>query len=312
MKKLGMVLSIAACMLLMAATAFAEDPPLRGYGRAVVTVLPAHAGEEVGPINPEHLKIKVAGKPASVTGWKPLHSANTQTQLVLLIDGSAMPSLGTQMRDIRNFVKEMPDHTKMTIAYMKYGEAALTGPLSANPAEVLHGLHIPANFAYGSVSPYLCLSNLVKHWPSQDRSARRVVVMITDGVDEYYMPYDPEDPYVLTAIKDAVRARVTVYSLYWSDRGYDDFRSYENYAGQNLLSQVTGATGGQNFWIGTGNPVSFAPYFKELRQYLKNQYELSFAAPLKGKPEVKDLQLKVGTPSTRVVAPQQVYVDPAA
>ncbi len=308
MKKLGMVLLMAAGTLLMAATAFALNQDPQGHGRAVVTVLPAHSSEWPIHVSPQNLEIQVSGKQAKITGWKPLRGANTQTQLVLLIDGSARTSMGVQLNDIRDFVKEMPADMEMTIAYMRYGDAMLTGPLSSNPQEVLRGLHLPNDFAYANASPYLCLSNLAKHWPSKDRAARRVVVMITDGVDEYDLSFDPEDPYVQAAIQDAVRKRVTVYSMYWRDRGFDDFGAYQSFDGQNLLSEVTGATGGEDFWIGMGNPVSFKPFFHELRNDLDNQYELTFAAPLKGKPEMERLHVKVSAPSAKVLAPQEVYV----
>jgi hypothetical protein len=309
MKKLGMSLLIAAGTLLMTVTAFAGNQDSQGHGRAVVTILPANSNQWPMHVNPQNVKVTVAGKQAQVTGWKPLTGAQAPaTQLVLLIDGSAERNLGTQMGDIRNFVKEMPAHTTMTIGYMEYGRAALTGPLSSNPAEVLHGLHIPSNFAYGSASPYLCLSDLAKHWPSHNRAARRVVLMITNGVDEYDVAYNPEDPYVQAAIRDSVRARVAVYTLYWRDRGFAGTGSYQSYDGQNLLSQVAQATGGVNFWNGSGNPVSFQPYFHELRKDLDNQYEVTFAAPHQGKSAMEHLHLQLAGVSAKVTAPEEVYV----
>ena len=75
---------------------------------------------------------------------------------------------------------------------------------------------------------------------------------------------------------------------------------------------MTQATGGKNFWQGSGNPVSFQPYFDELTRRLRNQYELGFTAPLKGKPEVDTFKLKLTAPGADVDAPQQVVVVPAA
>jgi hypothetical protein len=73
---------------------------------------------------------------------------------------------------------------------------------------------------------------------------------------------------------------------------------------------VTHATGGKNFWIGTGDPVSFAPYFEELERRLKNQYELGFIAPAVGKPQVESMKLSLHAPGTEIDAPSQVYVTP--
>jgi hypothetical protein len=102
-----------------------------------------------------------------------------------------------------------------------------------------------------------------------------------------------------------------VYSIYWADRGRADSTAYQNNAGQNLMIEVTEATGGRNFWQGMGNPVSFEPYFDELTRRLRNQYELGFVTPLKGKPEVETMKLKLSAPGDDVSAPNQVIVAPA-
>jgi hypothetical protein len=78
------------------------------------------------------------------------------------------------------------------------------------------------------------------------------------------------------------------------------------------LAQVTQATGGKSFWEGTGNPVSFEPYFDELTRRFRNQYELGFTSSLGSKPEVETLKLKLSAPGTEVDTPQQVLVVPAA
>jgi hypothetical protein len=258
------------------------------------------------------LRLKIAGKQSSVTSWAPAKGENSPLELVLLIDSSARSSLGSQMSEIQSFVKEMPSHSKMAIAYMENGRAALAGPLSSDPGAVLNSLHLPSGGPGQSASPYFCLSDLAQHWPSTDRSARREVVMITDGVDYYNLRYDPQDPYVQAAITDSTRSGLVVYSIYWKNQGRVDNSMYETDAGQNLLLEVTQATGGNGYWEGVGNPVSFEPYFKDLRIRFENQYRLGFTSDLKGKAQVESMSLKVGGPAAKVTAPQQVWVSPAA
>jgi hypothetical protein len=115
---------------------------------------------------------------------------------------------------------------------------------------------------------------------------------------------------VQAAMTDSVKARLVVYAIYWADQGVANSTAGANNAGQNLLQEVTAATGGKSFWQGMGNPVSFDPYFTELTRRLKNQYELGFTTGLKGKPEVETLRLKLSAPNTDVNAPQQVLVVP--
>jgi hypothetical protein len=111
---------------------------------------------------------------------------------------------------------------------------------------------------------------------------------------------------------DAVRARLVVYSIYWVGRGRIEGSEYENNAGQNLLQEVSQATGGKAFWQGYGNPVSFQPYFEELTRRFRNQYELDVVAPLNGKPEVENFKLKLSALGEEIDAPQQVFITPAS
>jgi hypothetical protein len=196
----------------------------------------------------------------------------------------------------------------MAIAYMENGRAVLASQLSSNSDQVLKGLHLSTGAPGSNASPYFCLSDLAKNWPSHDRTARRQVLMITDGVDNYERRFDPDDPYVQAAINDSVRAGLVVHSIYWRDMGRFNSGLYATNAGQNLLSIVTQATGGNSYWQGVGNPVSLQPYLQDLRRRLNHQYELTFTAPSKGKPEVQSLKVDLHVPSAKVDAPQRVFV----
>jgi hypothetical protein len=225
-----------------------------------------------------------------------------------MLDSGARSSIGTQLSEIADFIKTLPPEAKVTVAYMENGIARLSGPLTTDHNAAVKSLHLPIGGPGQDASPYFCLSNLATHWPSNDRTARREVVMISDGVDYYDAHFDPEDPYMQAAISDSVRNGLVVYSIYWENQGRFDRTRYANASGQNLLLQVTEATGGNSYWEGIGNPVSFRPFLQDLQRRLQNQYELSFTAPLKNKPQVDNLKLKVSGISGKVDAPGEVYV----
>jgi len=278
----------------------------------VVTIVPSHRNANIGQVPTQGLKLKVNGKESTATNFAPIQNADSPVELVLLIDGGIRTSLGSEFGEIETFVKEMPPNTRMAIAYMENGRAAFASQLSSNGVDVLKGLHLSAGVPGSNASPYFCLSDLAKNWPSHDRTARREVLMITDGVDNYDRHYDPEDPYVDAAINDSVRAGLVVYSIYWKDMGRFNNGWYQTNAGQNLLLMVTQATGGNSYWEGIGNPVTLQPYFQDLRFRLNNQYELNFTAPSNGKPEIETLKLDLKVPSAKIDAPQRVLVTGAA
>jgi hypothetical protein len=315
MKSLTITICMAALALSGPVPGWCQNIDHEGQGQSIVTILPKHEGELPASITGQDFSVKVNGRQARVTTWKPLRSPENRLELVFLIDGSARTSLASQYNEIAHFISGLPPNTKAAVAYMMNGSAVFAGPLSADPAQVSRELHITGGTPGSNGTPYMCLSDLAKHWPSEDREARREVVMVTDGVDNYEVQFDPSDPYVQASIHDALQAGLVVYSIYWEDQGRRsamgsglDMTS----TGQSLLMEVAQATGGKCFWIGSGNPVSVQPFLDELSRRLRNQYELGFTSRLDGKQEVEVLKLKLSAPGTEVDAPQEVMVFPAA
>jgi hypothetical protein len=300
--------AIALGLLTTASSLFAQGAD-GVQAQAVITVMSKNA-EAPAALQQQDLKVQVNGKSANITDLVALRGDRAGLELVILIDGSARTSLGRQMEDIAHFVQSLPPTTEVGIAYMQNGTASFAQPLTADKALALRSLHLPNGSAGSDASPYFCLSDLAKRWPSANRENRREVVMITDGVDRYNLRYDPDDPYVQAAINDSIRAGLIVHSIYWRSDGRLDRSLYENNAGQNLLDQVTQTTGGRSYWQGTGNPVSFSPFLDDLGRRLQNQYELGFVTPAKAKPEVENLKIKLEMPNAKIDAPQRALIAP--
>ena len=277
-------------------------------GRAVITVLSKRDKAPAPTVSPSDIKIAVNGKPAEVTSLVASQSSNARIEFVILIDDTARSSLAIQFGDIQQFVRELPPNTRVALGYMNYGSVQMATPLTHNRDAVIKSLRITSGPAYSNGSPYFCLSELAKHWPSSDMKAQREVLMITDGIDDYERRFDPEDPYVQTAIQDATKARLVVYTLYWHGRGDPGSRSYVGNGGQNLLMEVSSATGGYSYWQGFGNPVAFQPFLKDLNQRLRNQYEMTFKAPYSGKDSMLSMRFHLEAKDAKATAPEQVYV----
>ncbi len=306
---IGSLALVAAALIATTPQAFSQDEG-QNQGTAIVTVLPKQENAPAPNISEQSIHVEVNGKQSQITNWQPLHGAQSPVELVLLIDDGARASLGSQFDDIQHFIQSLPPNVKITLAYMENGRAALSGPLSADHSKALQQIHIPNGLPGQSASPYFCLSDLAKNWPSDDRSARRQVIMITDGVDYYHLQFDPDDPYVQAAVQDSVRAHIVVSSIYWRNAGRLGRSWYENNAGQSLLAVVADSTGGTSYWIGTGNPVSLSPYFEDFSRRLNNQWELGFASPISGKPEMASLKVKIEAHDVKVTAPQKTWIGP--
>jgi len=295
----------AAASLLLVVPAFAQDS---GQGRAIITVLSKHT--EIAPnVTQQDVSAKVNGKDASVTGWAPFKGADDSLELIVLIDASAR-NIGRQLDEMKDFLQSLGPHTRAAVGYMQNGTVAFAGPLSADHHQLVSELHLPAG---PGTNPYFSLSELAQHWPSQDRNARREVVMLSGGVDPENRRFDADDPYVESAVRDSVRAGLVVYTIYWRS-GFDggDGSGLAADGGQSHLAQLTQATGGSSYWTGTGNPVSFQPYFEDLNKRFASQYALVFSARAERKPVNETLKLKVEGLGLQVTAPGQVFVSPGA
>jgi hypothetical protein len=301
--------------ILISAAFLSAIPALAQQGdlvsaQTVVTVM-AKKGESA-PITQQNLKVSAGGKASEVTSWQALRGDRAGLEFVVLMDDSARSSVGLQLSELAKFIQALPPTALVGVAYMQNGRAAFAQNLTADHALAAKALRLPAGVPGGNASPYFCLSDLVKRWPSQDPNNRREVLMVTDGVDRYSPRYDPDDPYMQASISDSQKAGIIVYSIYFRDTGRFDNSGYETNAGQNLLTQVTQATGGKLYWQGLSNPVSFQPFLEDLGTRLENQYELGFTVPNRGKSELVELKVKADVSHVNVDAAQRVPVGGAA
>lgn len=274
--------------------------------RTVVTVLPKNG--EAASLTQQNLKVWAGGKTSEITSWQPLQGKRAGLEFVVLIDDSARSSIGLQLSELARFIESLPPSALVGVAYMQNGQAVFAQNLTADHSLAAKAIRLSTGVPGGNASPYFCLSDLAKRWPSQDPRNRREVLMVTDGVDRYSPRYDPDDPYLQASITDTQKAGIIVYSIYFRDTGRFDNSGYETNAGQNLLTQLSDSTGGRFYYQGFSNPVSFRPYLEDLNRRLENQYELGFSAQNRGKSELVELKVKADVSHVEVNAPKQVPV----
>lgn len=286
--------------------------PLQGQSglqtETVVTVMPTH-GTQSQPITEEQVQATVDRKKTAVSSWTPLRGERSGLQLVVLIDSSARSGLSLQYKDLSSFIQRLPEGAQVGVAYMQNGRAVMAQNITADRKLAAEALHLTNGIPGDSGSPYFCLSDLVKRWPSGATTDRREVLMITDGVDLYYgRGFDPDDPYVQAAISDAQKAGVVVHSIFYRDTGRFDRSQWTEAGAQSYLLQVSDGTGGHAYWQGFGSPVSFTPFLDDLQTRLQNQYELGLLAAPGNKTQLRALKVKVNAPGVKVDAPQMVLV----
>lgn len=256
---------------------------------------------------PQNLTLKLNGRDSTLTSVTPIPPAGVQ--IALLIDDGLRTSVGRQISDIRNFVTTLPQGTEIFIGYMQNGRVVSAQDFTTDYAAAAKTVRIPLGTGGVSASPYFCLSDFAKRWPSSSSEEQthkaRFVLMITNGVDPYngsVSPMNQNSPYVDSAIRDAQRAGIAVYSIYYTDAGIRGGAA--SFSGQNYLAQVSEATGGRAYFQGTGNPVSMGPFLNQFKGSIAESYAATFTAP--GNADLVRIKFSTNLPKTRVHAPAEV------
>ena len=280
-----------------------------GVPVSIVVTVEAHKGKEPPVINREDLMVHEGRDRDLVVEWVPAQSEHAALELMILLDDGSNTTLGTQLDDLRNFINSQPDTTTVGVAYMRDGVAQVLQNLTSDHSLAAKALRLPLGIRRVNSSPYLSLTDLVKRWPTT--SARRAVIVATDGVDRLYGTGDLQDPYLDEAIDIALRAGITVSAIYTPGVGHFGHSYWQTYWGQIYLSQLAEETGGEAYYIGfTGPPVSFTPFLEDAEKRLTHQYLLTFLAKPSKKANWQRIRLMTELPNADLVAPGKVWVTP--
>jgi hypothetical protein len=302
---LGLAVWVCGCEGLSA-----QDAPAAGGVPAhmVVTVEP-HRGSDVPTVNREDVMVYEGKDRDRVTEWIPAQGEHAALEFFILLDDGSDSSLGQQLQDLRKFIEGQPASTKIGIAYMQNGTAKVEQNLTSDHAQAAKALRLPMGAGGGNGSPYFSLSDLIKRWP--EGTARREVLMISDGIDRYYGTGDLSDPYVDEAIGRAQRAGILVSAIYSPGVGHFGHSYWQTYWGQLYLAQVADRSGGESYYMGfSGPPVSVAPYLEDLTRRLSHQYLLTFLAKPPKKAGLQPVKLKTEVSNVDLVSADRVYVSP--
>jgi hypothetical protein len=297
------ILSLFAALALFAGPALAQEVPQEGL--VPTTALINVESKNPVQIDPHALTLQVNGRDTPINSVRSASSGNIE--IGILIDDGLRSSFSQQLSEIASFINSLPRNAKVLIGYMQNGTVRSTGHFSADHQEITKQLRITMSVPGSSASPYFCLSDFVKHWPSQEPAAR-FVLMLTNGVDPYNgrpSIMNQNSPYVEAAQNDSQRAGVAVYSIYFPDSGFRGARG--SFSGQSYLQQVGDATGGMLFNSGTIPPVSIAPYLNQFGRAINTSYEVGFNANVGGKRDtLTRIRVKSNQPGVKIRAPQAV------
>jgi VWFA-related protein len=308
MKSLPFCIAIIWTITMAAANCYGQPQPVVTTGkpgRPVTIPLTIHLKETQREVELQNIDITVSedGEPQTVLSLRGFGTGSPIT-LALLIQEDLLPPVGNEIKPLAEFIKGLPKGSRVMIGYLRTGSLQVRQKFTTDLERAANALRPPIGFASaGPYNPYIEVVEAVKRFESQPLG-RRAILLISDGLDisrgvDSSGPSSSVD--LQRAIREAQRRSIAVYGFYAPTQAAERSRLLASNAQSSLL-RLSNETGGHAFFQGTGAPVSFDPFIRELITSLDRQAALTFLSTHGGKGFHK-IEVHSSTPGVRVAYP---------
>src|SRR6266851_4775348 len=222
--------------------------------------------------------------------------------LAVLMQDDLVSSIGTETKGIANFVHRLPNGSRVMIGYIRSGSLDVRRKFTPDLERAASGLRPPLGLASaGPFNPFVEIIEALRRFDSQP-AGRRALIVVSDGLDvSRSLDSSPTQSLDLQrAITEAQRRSVAIYSIYAPSAASVPQLLAAN--GQSCLERLSDETGGAAFFQGTGAPVSFDPFLREIDASLGRQIALTYLSTHTGK-GFHRLDIKPIQPNFEVRAP---------
>jgi hypothetical protein len=190
------------------------------------------------------------------------------------------------------------------VGYLRTGSLLVKQRFTADLDKAASSLRPPTGSANNSpYNPYVEVIEALKRFEGQPLG-RRAILLVSDGLDisrgvDSSSPTQSVD--LQRAVNESQRRGVAIYGFYAPTIVAATNPGLVTNAQSSLL-RLSDETGGIAFFQGTGAPVSFAPFIRELDTSLQKQAALTFLSTHVGKGFHK-IEVKSSTPGVRLAYP---------
>lgn len=283
-----------------------EILPLRAAQGSTVTMTVTAVGRnDATPpaVTKDDVRLSVSKERRPVAQW----NKADKLYLAILIDDSLDTSAASQWNDLKAFIEAQPESTSILIAYAQNGNANVVQDFTTDHAAAAKALRIPMGFLGINASPYLSLQDLMKRWKGE--GARRSIILISSGIDYLRGGFSPISPDISPTAERAQRENINIWTIYSPGAGHRSRNSFRVFYAQGNLSQLSGDTGAESYYLGYSAPVSFKPYLDEIATHLSNQYMLTFSGAGGGaKGKFERARVTTELPNVELMSANQVFL----
>ncbi len=199
--------------------------------------------------------------------------------LAIVLQDGLTSNVNLQLDDLREFVKQLPPGSRVMIAYLRGGGVDVRQKFTTDLNRAATRFRIiNSSETAGPSNPYDGLLDVLNRFEALP-AGRRAVLLVSDGLDissGIARTSPGESIFLDRAITRAQRRNVAVFSFYSPTAITESGRGIVTLGAQGSLQKLSDETGGRAFFQGTLAPVSFDPFFKDLKLLLNRQFLLSY------------------------------------
>jgi hypothetical protein len=298
-------------LLLMSGAAYGQSPPQnvdggtpsRGPGKPVTIPLTIRMNSNQNPeLTNIDLIVSEDGEPQQILSIRAI--PNSPITLAVLIQDDLVPSVANEIKPLGEFIRNLPKGSRVMIGYLRTGSLQVRQKFTSDLEKAANSLRAPSGSAnVGPYNPYVEVVEALRKFEAQPLG-RRAILLVSDGLDisrgvDSSAPTQSVD--LQRAVNEAQRRGVAIYGFYSPTFASAANRTLAGNA-QGSLLRLSNETGGMAFFQGTGAPVSFEPFIRELDVSLQKQAALTFLSTHLKKGFHK-IEVKSVTPGVRIAFP---------
>lgn len=222
--------------------------------------------------------------------------------LAVVLQDDLVSSIANETKGVADFIRQLPVGSRVMVGYIRTGSLQLRRRFTTELPKAADAVRPPLGIASASpYNPFIQVIEALRRYDAQPLG-RRALFLVSDGLDLSHgvdgsTPGQSVD--LARAITEAQRRGVAIYSIYAPSAAISA-NPLLVANGQSSLQRLSDETGGHAFFQGTGAPVSFDPFLKEISATLERQIALTYLSthPNKGfhrldiKPLERDVEIR--------------------
>ena len=306
-------LSIVISLAFAAQTVVAQPQSMNGgntsrpSGRPVVIPLTIKINSR--QLEPEtelqnvDLTVNEDGEPQTILSIRGV-GTNSPITLAVLIQEDLVPSVGNEIKSLAEFITGLPKGSRVMVGYLRTGSLQTKQKFTMDLDKAAKSLRPPNGFASsGPYNPYVEVIEALRKFDAQPLG-RRAILLVSDGLDisrgvDSSAPTQSID--LQRAVNESQKRGVAIYGFY-APTAAAQVNPLLAANAQSSLLRLSNETGGHAFFQGTGVPVSFEPFIRELAVSLEKQVALTFLSTHLNK-GFHRIEVKSVTPGVKVTFP---------